>query len=256
MSRTRGESAAAPFRGIRRVAFIVAIASLVIAAVIGVVMILTGDADEVRWRIMGTTLVVGALGIVALADLTLVGRDVGWVGWLGVLFATIAAGLAIDSIWSGGDGPEFLFRVLSSTSIVAVALALTCLLLPLMSHRHRIVRRLLPVELGLIAATTLMLVLSAATDGEIPGAGGDWYWRMFWALLILAVLGAVVLPILGSMLRGQRPDASTALTVQLPIDLVDAIVARSASVGRSPTDYVIDTVRADLGESTVINADD
>lgn len=248
-------TAPAPIRGIRRAAFIVAIASLAIAAVIGIIMILTGDVDEIRWKIMGTTLIVGALCILALADLTLVGRDVGWVGWVGVLFAAVAAGLAIDAIWSGRDGPEFVFRLLSTTSITAVALALACLLLQLLRHRHRIVRALLPVEIVLIGVATLMLVLTAATDGEIPGADGDWYWRVFWAVLILVVLGAVVLPIVGLVLRGHGSGASAALTVQLPADLAEAVAARAASVGRSPADYVIDTVRTDVGGPPAVIAE-
>lgn len=242
-----GRTATAPIRGIRRAAFIVAIASLAIAAAIGIIMILTGDVDAVRWKIMGTTLIVGALCILALADLTLVGREVGWVGWIGVLFAAVAAGLAIEVIWSERDGPEFLFRLLSTTSITAVGLALACLLLQLLRHRHRVVRMLLPVELVLIGVATIMLVLTAATDGGIPGADGDGYWRAFWAVLILVVLGAVVLPIMGLVLRGHGPTASAALTVQLPADLAQAVAARAASTGRSPADYVIDTVRADLG---------
>src|SRR5690554_708999 len=93
-------STAAPIRGLRRAAIIAAIASLTIAALVGIVTILSGEWGETQSRIMGTTLIVGAFSIVALADLTVAGRRVRWVGWIGVLVAVVAAVTAILMVWN------------------------------------------------------------------------------------------------------------------------------------------------------------
>lgn len=239
---------AAPIRGLRRAAIIAAIASLTIAALVGIVTILSGEWGETQSRIMGTTLIVGAFSIVALADLTVAGRRVRWVGWVGVLVSAVAAVTAILMVWNVLDAWNEAFKLLLSSVVVSIAIAAACLLLLFEGRRHPLFRWGLPLTLALIAASAVMLLLPILTDGDIPGDNGDPYWRGFAVVLILAVLGLVVIPVAGLILRGREPGARPAeLLVRVPADLREAVAARAAEQGVSPEEFVVEAVRGRLG---------
>ncbi|WP_298039998.1 hypothetical protein [uncultured Microbacterium sp.] len=232
-------------RGLRRAAIITAIVSLSAAALLGIAMILTGDWADISWRVMSTTAVVGAFSILVLADLAIVDREVGGIGWTGAGVATVAAVLSVIAIWIDTGIPSWMLRIILVTAIVGVATAVASLLLLLARRRHSAVRVLLPIELVLIGISTLMLVLPAATDGDIPGYPADGYWRLFAVIMILAVLGAVVLPVVGLILKAGEPIAEggpSPLSLDVPGDLADRLRAEAAATGRTVEDLALEAL--------------
>lgn len=235
-------------RGLRRAAIIGAIASLSIAAIVGIVMLLTGDWGDTQSRIMGTTLIIGAFSILALADLAIAGRRTRWVGWIGAAIAAGTGMLGILMVWGALDDWRDAFTWFLTGIVLSIALAQSCMLLLLEQHRHRLLRIGLPLTLVFIAISTVLVLLPILSDGDIPGAAADeWYWRLFGVALILAVLGSVVLPVAGLVMR-ERPAAATAgLSVPVPPELAAQVIARAAEVGVAPQDFVLQAVRERLG---------
>lgn len=247
------KSTSAPVRGLRRVSIIVAIVSLSLAALIGIVMILSGDWDTIHWRVLGTTAIIGAFSILVLADLTIASRRLAWVGWLGVAAALIAAMSVLLVLWEVlEDRDGDVFRIFAMATVVAIALAVASLLLLLADRRNTAVRVVLPLTLALIGIASVMLLLTVATDGDIPGENGDAYWRFFAVAMILAVLGAVVLPVLGLTTRKDESalvpaPAPGTLPLELPADLAARIAADAAASGRTPQQLVEEILRERLG---------
>lgn len=247
MSNAAAVPADGTIRGLRRAAIIGAIASLSIAAIVGIVMLLSGDFGDTQARIMGTTLIVGAFSILALADLTVAGRRTRWVGWIGAAIAAVTGAIGILMVWGTLEDWNDAFKWFAVGIVLSIALAQSCMLLLLEQRRHGLFRIGLPLTLLFIAVVSLMLLLPILTDGDIPGAGHeDWYWRVFGVSLILAVLGSVVLPVAGLIMR-ERPAAAAGLSVPVPPELAAQVTARAAEAGVAPEDFVLQAVRERLG---------
>lgn len=233
-------------RGLRRAAIIGAIASLSIAAIVGIVMLLTGDWGETQARIMGTTLIVGAFSILALADLTVAGRRTRWVGWIGAVVAAATGALGILMVWGALDDWMDAFTWFAAGIVLSIALAQSCMLLLLEQRRHGLFRIGLPLTLLFIGIVSIMLLIPILSDWEIPGAGyDDGYWRVFGVSLILAVLGSVVLPVAGLIMR--KAPTAAGLSVPVPPELAAQVSARAAEAGVAPEDFVLQAVRERLG---------
>ncbi len=196
-------SSSSVVRGVRRAAIIAIIASLAVAALLGIIALLSGDFGETQARILGTTLTVAAFGTTALCHLAVVARPVRVVGYVGIAASAIAAVCALVLIW--GDLPwEQLDPVLKGLlvfGIVAASLAQANLLLLLSGRRHRVIRVALAVTLVAIGVVAVMFILPIVTDGAIPGDDGEEAWvRTLGVVGILDALGTIALPILGLVL--------------------------------------------------------
>ncbi|ALE73698.1 hypothetical protein FRP1_12715 [Pseudonocardia sp. EC080625-04] len=198
-------------RGARRGMIVLVVASLVVASLLGIVALLTGEFGELQGRIVVTTLVVAAFGTTALCHLAVVTRAVRAVGFGGLAASLGAAVCALVLIWQDWSGPgpgEGWWKSLALLTIAAVSLAHANLLLLLAGRPHPAIRTGLAVTLAAIAVVAVMLAIPVVTDGEIPGSSDEWYWRWFGVAGIVDALGTIALPVLGLVLR--RPEPVTA----------------------------------------------
>ncbi|MET4158725.1 hypothetical protein [Agromyces sp. PvR057] len=206
--------AAKALRGYRRLAIVALVASLSITAVVGIVTLLSGDFGEVQGRVLGTTLLIAGASILALCHLSVVGRPVRVVGFVGLGASAVALVIGLLLIWTpwydnGGGWPDDLWRWFGITSIVAASLAHANLLLQLSGRRRRAVRIALAITLAAIAVVAVMLVLPLISEWAIPGDDGGEYWRWFGVIAIVDALGTVVLPVVALLVR-EEPAASAA----------------------------------------------
>jgi hypothetical protein len=222
-------------RGARRGMIVLVVASLVVASLLGIVALLTGEFGELQGRIVVTTLVVAAFGTTALCHLAVVTRAVRAVGFGGLAASLGAAVCALVLIWQDWSGPgpgpgEGWWKSLALLTIAAVSLAHANLLLLLAGRPHPAIRTGLAVTLVAIAVVAVMLAIPVVTDGEIPGSSDEWYWRWFGVAGIVDALGTIALPVLGLVLRRPEPVAapgapeapapeSAGETVRLVLDL-------------------------------------
>lgn len=234
-------------KGIRRVAIIFIIVSLAIAALFGIVTLLTGDFGELQGKILLTTLLLAGFSITALCHLAVVGRSLRIVGFVGIavsVLAFVSGAVLIWRSWDNWSEPwEITLKAFSVFSILAASLAQANLLLLLAERRNRIVRTGLFVTVSLIGVLALLVILPIVTDGDIPGDSGDGYWRFFGVVAILDVLGTIVIPVLGRFLRDGGPIAS----IRLDADSTAKLDRISAATGLS-RDAVVARAISELSE--------
>ncbi|KQM84323.1 hypothetical protein ASE68_14855 [Agromyces sp. Leaf222] len=204
--------AAKALRGYRRIAIVTLVVSLSITAVVGIVTLLSGDFGEVQGRVLGTTLLIAGASILALCHLSVVGRPVRVVGFVGLGASAVALVIGLLLIWTpwydnGGGWPDDLWRWFGITSIVAASLAHANLLLQLSGRRRSAVRIALAITLAAIAVVAVMLVLPLISEWTIPGGDGGEYWRWFGVIAIIDALGTIVLPVVALLVR-EQPAAS------------------------------------------------
>lgn len=232
-------------RAIRRVAIITIIVSLSITALIGIFTLLTGSLDEVKVKVMLTTLVVGILSVLSLCDLAVAGRRFQWAGYLGILAGIVAMVISLILIWAefGSKSPELLWKTFWIVEIAAVSLAHTNLLLLLGERRRPVVRIGLWITIGLIALLALLLYLLILTDGDI---GTDAYDRVVGTVAILDVLGTIVVPVVSKFLRDEsRPEVGQiGITLGLSRELSARLAALAAERAMSAEALVLETLQA------------
>lgn len=227
--------AAAPsvIRGVRRAAIVVVIVSLAIAAALGIVALLAEEFGQTQSQVLLTTLAVAAFSITALCHLAIIGRTVRWVGYLGIAASTAALVPALVLIWADGMQPDAQgewFKALGTLAVLAASLAQANLLLLLAARRQRAVRLGLALTLLFVAVVAVMIWLPILTEGDIPGDNQD-YWRALGVIAILDVLGTIVLPILGLVLR--HGAAAQRLALTLPVELAQRLAAAATTDGVS-----------------------
>lgn len=222
-------------RGARRAAIIAVVVSLVIAAAIGIVALVSGDFGELQGRIILSTLTVAAFGTTALCHLAIVARAVRVVGFVGIaasLFAAVSAFLLIWTDWDELVDGDALVKALLSSAILAASLAQANLLLLLARQRNVLIRLGLGVTLVAVATVVVMLWLTIFTDGDIPGDDGSAYWRALGVVGIVDALGTIALPIVALILRARtspRADTSEGLgagSSSVTVPLTPALASR------------------------------
>ena len=183
------------FGSLRRRLLIAMIASLSASALMGIIVLLSGDIGEIEVRILVTTTATGAFSITALgASVRLERREAIPVGILGIGASGLALALALVGIWGELDGDGF-YRAFGTVAVVAAAMAYASLAL-LVRPRHAAVRGILVATLGTLAVTaamTIALILGADVEG-------DGYFRLLGSFAILTVFGTIVAPLLNRAL--------------------------------------------------------
>ncbi|GAA3646936.1 hypothetical protein [Microbacterium marinilacus] len=209
----------------RRVAIWAIVGSLSVAAVIGITVILTGAGGELEFKVMGTTAMLGALGVLVLCDLVTFGRPLQWIGIAGLPVAVVAFFLGVVLIWAPDayrwDGT---WRSLWVSALLSVALAHAALISRFLARPHPAVRTVVLATLVTIAGYAFLGGLPIVVDDMSPGDG---YLRTLWVVVILCVLGTIVSPVIGAILR-ERPDHATRVVVDLPPALLSRIDAAGA----------------------------
>ncbi|GAA1738417.1 hypothetical protein [Microcella frigidaquae] len=224
------------------------IVSFSLAALVGIIALLSGEFGETQGRIILTTLLMGATSITALCHLAIADRAMRMVGFVGLAASGVALITGLVLIWRNWNDPGFedWFKVFATAGVLAVSFAHANLVLLLAGRRRRVIRVGVLVTLAMIAAVAIMIILPIVSEGEIPGIGNEeWYWRLFGVVGILDVLGTVVVPVLAIFVKdapavavvdgadaaapaGATPDQ---LVLSLPADLATALERRAAADG-------------------------
>ena len=222
-------------RGARRIAIIAIIVSLSVTALIGIIVLITGANNDVLGKILSTTLVLAAFSVTSLCHLAVVGKAPQLVGFVGIV-ASAGAFLAAELLlWGNGnfssDFTQNWLRALGVLTVLALSLAHANLMLLLESRRRRIVRIGLRVTLGLIALVAIGIWIPILDNGTFPTEDSDWYWRVFGVLAILDVLGTIVLPVTGAILRDtpRSVEGHLLLPPQLAARLDELAVAQNTT---------------------------
>lgn len=229
-------------RTTRRVAVIVIIVSLSVAALIGIVTLLVGSFGDVQSKTMMTTLVVGLFSMLTLADLAVAGRRFQWSGYIGILAAVIGLVMGLYLVWTDAQPGEWFWKTLGIVAVVAGSLAHANLLLLLGERRRPVVRGGLWITLALIVVLAGMLVALVITDGDISSDG---YARTLGAVAILDVLGTIVVPVVSRFLRDEHASAPRELAIVLPAELSGRLATLAAERGM-PTDALVIKILGDL----------
>ena len=236
------------------------IVSFSLAAVVGIIALLSGDFGETQGRIVLTTLLLGATSITALCHLAIADRAMRIVGFVGLAASTVTLVTGLVLIWRDWGATDFdeWLKVFATAGIIAVSFAHANLLLLLAGRRRAVIRIGLMVTLVMIAVVAIMIILPIVSEGEIPGVGNEeWYWRLFGVVGILDVLGTVVVPVLAIFVKdapaisvvdgadapADAPASTGHLTLTLPADVAAAIEYRAATDGVDATEAAIAALR-------------
>ncbi|SFO20588.1 hypothetical protein SAMN05216207_103643 [Pseudonocardia ammonioxydans] len=216
-------------RGARRAMIVAVVVSLVLAAVLGIAALLTGEFGELEGRILLSTLVVAAFGTTALCHLAVVTRRVRVVGYAGLAASAVAAAVALVLVWADEAfrSSDLTTDVLLLCTIAAVALAHTNLVLLLAGRAHPAIRAGLVGTLAAIALVAVLLATLVLTDGEI--GDGSWFWRLLGVAGIVDALGTIALPVLALLVRPPAPapvSAPSPDSVRVVLDLPPDLAAR------------------------------
>ncbi|MBX9470673.1 hypothetical protein [Microcella sp.] len=241
------------------------IVSFSLAAVVGIIALLSGDFGETQGRIVLTTLLLGATSITALCHLAIADRAMRIVGFVGLAASTVTLVAGLVLIWRDWDSPGFdeWLKVFATAGIIAVSFAHANLLLLLAGRRRAVIRIGLMITLVMIAAVAIMIILPIVSEGEIPGyENEEWYWRLFGVVGILDVLGTVVVPVLaifvkdapavavadamGADAAAGAPAPAGHLSLALPTDLAEALEQRAAADGVDATEAAVAALRRGL----------
>lgn len=224
---------------IRKVIVRITIGSFSLAALLGIVALLSGGAfGETETRILLTTLLVGVVSIAVLCYLATAGRRSQPLGVAGGAVVLVPLVTALLMIWgdvrSGPD--ETVLKIFGVGAIVAATVAQACLLLALADRALPTVRRLLAGTLVLAAALAVMT--SLLVIGYDPGE--DWFFRLLGVVAILDVLGTVVAAAL--MKFGAGSSAQLDGEVKLPHDLAARLNSYAISSARDREAVVAEAV--------------
>lgn len=239
------------------------IVSFSLAAIVGIIALLSGDFGETQGRIVLTTLLLGATSITALCHLAIADRAMRIVGFVGLAASTVTLVAGLVLIWRDWDSPGFdeWLKVFATAGIIAVSFAHANLLLLLAGRRRAVIRIGLMATLAMIAIVAIMIILPILSEGDIPGVGNEeWYWRLFGVVGILDVLGTVVVPVLAIFVKDapaiavvDGADAAAAasapighFTLTLPADVAEALHQRAAADKVDATDAAVAALRRGL----------
>lgn len=223
------------------------IGSFSLAALMGVVALLSGGAfGETEGKILMTTLLVGVASVLVLCYLATAGawfQPVGLVGGVVLVAPVVAALVMLWADWEG-DPPLAVVRTFGVGGILAGTLAQASLLLVLVRDRAGAVRHLLSVTLALaavLAGLTSALVLGLEPDDDV-------YPRIVGVVAILDVLGTVVV---SALTRFGPTSAPHGTTVAVPADLAARLDARAEVAGRTRDEIVTEALERYLATPLV-----
>ncbi len=235
-------------KDLRRTAIIFIIVSLSLAALVGIVTLLTATFGEVQAKIILTTLLVAGFSITALCHLAVVGRALRIVGFAGIGVSALALATGTVLIWASWDNWdrvwENVLKAFAVFAILALSLAHANLLLLLEERKSPVLRGMLFTTVGLIGLLAVLILIPILTDGRVPG-DNESYWRVLGVVAILDALGTIVLPVLARFGRfAQGGETVTTVTIRLHGDAAATLTRVAASTGRTPEAVVEAAVAA------------
>jgi hypothetical protein len=186
---------------LRRI-FLLGAATLVsVAALVAIAAIVNGDFGDTEGKIFATLATAFVAGSTAIAGIACLERSVSRpFGWLGIVLAAGGFLLWTDQIWQEHDSDRYwklLGLILIWTLVVLVVTTAR-----LMTRAPQLLRTLYPATA--VAAVAAGLTVSAMVVRE----NGDG-WQLFAVLLILALLGETLTPIVQRFMTAPSGGAPT-----------------------------------------------
>lgn len=189
---------------------LLAVAGLLsVSGVIAIGILLFGDFGETEGRVLATTGVLAAYGVLALPGAMLVDR--GRVRALaGVVLALAAAGssLAISAIWTSGPSDAHGNAVITVTAFLVASTQTSALVLRHPERDRKLVRSLFVLSSALAFGVAAMLTLMVWAEFD-----SEPYGRVLGALLVFDLVAVALQPTLSRA----RPT-STAISLQLQLE--------------------------------------
>lgn len=206
---------------LRRI-FLLGAATLVsFAALVAIAAILNGNFGEPEGKIFATIATAFVAGSAAIAGIACLEHSVSRpFGVLGVLLAIVGFLLWTDQIWEEHDSDEYwkLLGLILIWTLVVLVVTTT----RLMTRSPQVLRSLFPATA--VAAGAAGLTVSAMVLTE----NGD-AWQLFAVLLILALLGEMLTPILQRFAAAPGEAPSERILGEIAGAVVVAVRSRHAS---------------------------
>ena len=182
----------------KRVLLLTIAVLLSVSAVLAIAVLLIGRFGSTEGRILGSTALLGASGLVALPGVTLLDKErARWLALVGVTAAALTSMLGLVAIWSASSS-DTLGQTMGSAAVVAVAFSQFCAL----TARRAV---------GDPASVRRLFAASCATGALVAILGVTFLWTNPHGTLAPRVLGAIVvldllLVSLQPILARARPD--------------------------------------------------
>lgn len=236
---------ASPTRQLRRVIVRLTIGSFSVAALMGIIALLSGgEFGQTEGRVLLTTLLVGVVSVAVLCYLATAGKPFQSVGIAGGVAVAVPFLLGLALIWGGDTADQpWLYKPFGVFSVVAATLAQASLLLALCEKGRPLVRRILTATLVFAAAVALMTSYLVVFEDQ---GVGDWYFRFLGVVAILDVLGTVTVAALMKF-GPTTAEREAGFVLALPPDLQARLDAAALAEGRSPSEVVAAAVERYLG---------
>jgi hypothetical protein len=197
------------FAWVRPLALKTIIGSLIAAALIGVLAVVTGDFGDVSWRAMGTITLLLYFAFASWYDADISARRAVWFGALSGAASIYLLIVGLAKVWLPSEDnswfPPFLVWI-GLAIVTRVALIHVHLLL-------NIYRRFESPVMKAISYVTFFLVALLAVGLSLPMLFPDAdfsaeYWRLFAAIAILDALGTGLIPLVHAFFgpKGTAPE--------------------------------------------------
>ena len=235
--------------GARRVSIILTIIFLSIAAIIGIIALLTGEWGTLQTKIIGTTLLAAALSIVLLVHLSIFEQIPKILFWFTLILGAISFVASIVMLWyewnwSAYVWPnepdwyqyyELLWKVIWLGWLYSAYLTHLNLLLIVKRTQNTVIQVVFWATMLVSTAIVVILSILIFTDGDFWFEGLD---RILGTLLILWVLGTIVMPILGRVFQTRTQQPQRLGNLELPQELITHLHQQAAARGLSVEQYL------------------
>jgi len=186
---------------LRRI-FLLGAATLVsAAALVAIAAIVNGDFGDTEGKVFATLATAFVAGSTAIAGIACLERSVSRpFGWLGIVLAVGGFLLWTDQIWQEHDSERYwkLLGLILIWTLVVLVVTTT----RLMTRAPQLLRSLYP-------ATAVASVAAGLTVSEMVVRENGDGWQLFAVLLILALLGETLTPIVQRFLTAPSGEAPT-----------------------------------------------
>ena len=192
---TRVESA--PGRGLVNAILVALLVSLSLAALVGLLVLLTKQSVEYERKVLASTFAFALFSATGLASATRFGRGLNVyvpLGWLGVAASGISLVLSVIAIWSRAPVTEGFMRSWVTVVLSALVLAYASLFL-LVRPRATFITVLATITL--MALGLIWILLMIVTWAEIEDF--DVVSKLLEALGIITIYGTLASPILNRL---------------------------------------------------------
>lgn len=174
------------------------LASVTAAGIVGIISLLSGEFGEMQAKILLTVLLTSGFSIGTLIYMT-VARQYQIVAIFGVIAAIISFCIGLSLVWLEWNffegNYEYVIKNYLFSTIVAIAIAHSCLIIRLLEHKTTYIRIGAGVTIGNVAILTGLL--GYLLYGNLESS--EVLFRLMGVIGILVAVGTIVTPVLARM---------------------------------------------------------